>query len=437
MLNLVNTLQSQVQTKQATANNNDNSRPNESKREQFDKILAREVTEKKNTPTAEHTAHTTSNTASETTEDAQKQTDNANVADIASTNNTATPTNENTDAIPNGKVSETTEATQKPIKAISVNDTYHGIGPINNISQTYSLETKQYSVDQTAQTAFAENNFGIEIMPPLQPATISMLPQNQLNINVKNPALGLGQSQNSAASLLSSQPGSQQGLMQDFLDDNRSWQSLQTANPAGDGKILSFSTLTHKEILSRLSEPSVLTHIDSDATQQSGLNNLAQIFSPSSPQAAAPHNLSLDTQIGQPKWNGDFAQKVVWLVNQQNQVAELRLNPAHLGPVEIMLSLTSENGTQATAQFVSPHLAVREAIEAALPKLRELMAENGIQLGDVMVGAESFQRQKQGEQRPSYSAGNAHVFGANNESDAHLEKSIVPNRHIGMVNTFA
>ncbi len=437
MLNLVNTLQSQVQTKQAAVKNNDVSRPNESKKEQFDKILAREVAENKNTPTAEPTAKTTDNTAPETTEDTQKQTDNANVADTTRTDNTAAPTTENTDAMPNSKASEATETTQKTTEAISVNGTYHGIGSINNTSQTYSLETKQYSVDQTAQMARAENNFGIEIMPPLQPATVSMLPQNQLNINVQNPALGLGQSQNSAASLLSPQPGSQQGFMQDFLDDNRSWQSLQTAKPAGDGKIMSFSTLTHKEMMSRFSEPSALPHIDTDATQQSSLNNLAQIFSPSSPQAAASHNLSLDAQIGQPKWNGEFAQKVVWLVNQQNQVAELRLNPAHLGPVEIMLSLTSENGTQATAQFVSPHLAVREAIEAALPKLRELMAENGIQLGDVMVGSESFQRQQQGEQRPSYLAGNTHVFGANNESDAQLEKSIVSNRHIGMVNTFA
>src|SRR5690606_16754205 len=106
-----------------------------------------------------------------------------------------------------------------------------------------------------------------------------------------------------------------------------------------------------------------------------------------------------DAQMGQPQWNDEFAQKIVWLTHQQHQVAELRLNPANLGPVEIMLSLTGDNGTQASAQFVSPHLTVREAIEAALPRLREMMAESGIQLGDVMVGAESFQRQEQGERQ--------------------------------------
>ncbi|SFL12781.1 flagellar hook-length control protein FliK [Nitrosomonas aestuarii] len=382
MLNLVNTLQSQVQTKQPAINTNDISRSNESKREQFDKIFAHEVADKKNAPTAEHTANPASNKTSEKTEVTQKQTDTAH------TDNKSATTTENTDITASDEVSEKTESTQQTTDATSV--------------------------DQTA-----------------------LLPQNQLNTNMKNPALGLGQSQNLVTTLLSSQPGSQQGIMQDFLDDIRSWHSLQTANPAGDGKILSFSTHTHKEILSGLNEPSALSQIDSDTTQHSGLNNLAQIFSPSSTQAAAPHSLSLDTQIGQPKWNGEFAQKIVWLVNQQNQVAELRLNPAHLGPVEIMLSLTSENGTQATAQFVSPHLAVREAIEASLPKLRELMAENGIQLGDVMVGAESFQRQQRDEQRPLYSTGNARIFGANDESDSHLDKGIVSNRHIGIVNTFA
>jgi len=99
--------------------------------------------------------------------------------------------------------------------------------------------------------------------------------------------------------------------------------------------------------------------------------------------------VQVDQPVGQPRWGGDFAQKIVWLTSQHHQVAEIHLNPAHLGPVDVMLNISQD---QATVQFVSPHLAVREAIEAALPKLREMMAENGIQLGNVMVGAESFQQ---------------------------------------------
>ena len=394
MLNLVPPLQTPIQAKQPT----NFTRQKESGGEQFNKILARETAEKESPP----------------------------------------PTTENAAKEANGKISETPEATPKTVEnanAADTNGTNRAIGSPNSAFQHTSSETQQHLTDQTIQIAFMEDNADFEVISPFQPAVILTPPLNQPNINANKP--GLGQNLNSTSSLLSSLSGSQQGMRRDLLGGDSVWQSAQTANSADDGKILSFSTFASKDILTRLGEPGALSQIDSDTLQQPSSNSHAQIFSQSSPQAAASHSLNLDTQIGQPKWNGEFAQKIVWLANQQHQVAELRLNPAHLGPVEIMLSLTSENGTQASAQFVSPHLAVREAIEAALPRLRELMAESGIQLGDVMVGAESFQRQEQGGQRTHYSAGNAHGFGSNDEPDAHQEKQIVSNGHNGLVNTFA
>ncbi len=81
-------------------------------------------------------------------------------------------------------------------------------------------------------------------------------------------------------------------------------------------------------------------------------------------------------------WPAEFAQKISWMSTQQSQVAELHLNPPDLGPMSVVLTI-SDN--QATAQFSSPHSAVREAIENAMPRLRESMAENGIMLGNATV----------------------------------------------------
>jgi flagellar hook-length control protein FliK len=61
-----------------------------------------------------------------------------------------------------------------------------------------------------------------------------------------------------------------------------------------------------------------------------------------------------------------------------------------MGPIEI--SLTMDKGN-ATASFVSANADVREAIESALPRLREMFASAGINLGQTNVGAESFQQQ--------------------------------------------
>ena len=91
-----------------------------------------------------------------------------------------------------------------------------------------------------------------------------------------------------------------------------------------------------------------------------------------------------------------MGEKVLWMTGQQLQVAELHLNPPELGPLQITLTM---NNDQASAQFVSQHASVREAIEAAMPRLREMLAEGGITLGNTNVGAESFREQAQHDAR--------------------------------------
>lgn len=101
--------------------------------------------------------------------------------------------------------------------------------------------------------------------------------------------------------------------------------------------------------------------------------------------------VSVEPRVGAPGWDGAVGQKVVWLVNQRHQMAEMQLNPPNLGPLEVKITITND---QASALFVSQHAAVRDAIEAALPRLREMLAENGITLGNAQVSAESSPREQ-------------------------------------------
>jgi flagellar hook-length control protein FliK len=101
----------------------------------------------------------------------------------------------------------------------------------------------------------------------------------------------------------------------------------------------------------------------------------------------------------------EFSEKIVWLVGRQSQVAELSLNPPQLGSLEVRLSLS---GNEAGAQFYSPNPVVRDAIEAALPRLRELMAQAGLALGDAQVHDEAFaQREAEGGARGEVDSGEA------------------------------
>ena len=104
----------------------------------------------------------------------------------------------------------------------------------------------------------------------------------------------------------------------------------------------------------------------------------------------------LQTPLGASGWDDALGQKVLWMVSSQEQVAELSLNPPDLGPLQVTLSISND---QATATFVSQHADVRQALEAALPRLREMMAESGISLGGATVSSGGDGSQQQGFER--------------------------------------
>lgn len=105
---------------------------------------------------------------------------------------------------------------------------------------------------------------------------------------------------------------------------------------------------------------------------------------PSDARSSLP--LHVETPVGASGWNDNVGEKLVWMVGRQEQRAELVLNPPQLGRVEVSLSM---NGDQVNAQFVSANPAVRDALEAALPRLREMLADSGVSLGQTQVGSES------------------------------------------------
>lgn len=92
----------------------------------------------------------------------------------------------------------------------------------------------------------------------------------------------------------------------------------------------------------------------------------------------------LTPQVGTQGWDQAVGQKIVWMVAGAQQSATLTLNPPDLGPLQIVLNVSNN---QADATFISAQPEVRHALEVALPKLREMMNEAGIQLSDATVSS--------------------------------------------------
>ena len=106
--------------------------------------------------------------------------------------------------------------------------------------------------------------------------------------------------------------------------------------------------------------------------------------------------LGLEPRLGAAGWDNALGQKVLWMVSNQQQVAELSLNPPDLGPLQVVLSISDD---QVSAMFISQQADVRQALEAALPRLKEMMADSGINLSNTTVSADSARQQAESEQQ--------------------------------------
>lgn len=120
------------------------------------------------------------------------------------------------------------------------------------------------------------------------------------------------------------------------------------------------------------------------------------ITSPMSPMTAIntavrvdQPTLDIQPSLQSKAWNAVLSNRVVWMAREGIQQAALRLNPANLGPVEVRLSMHHD---QANVTFIAHNAATRDALEQALPRLRESFLENGLELADANVSDHASQQ---------------------------------------------
>ncbi len=137
---------------------------------------------------------------------------------------------------------------------------------------------------------------------------------------------------------------------------------------------------------------------------------------------------SIPANIQNPNWSQQMNQQVAYMVKGGFQQAEIKLNPANLGPMEIKLSV---NDDKASISFIAQHAPVRDALDSAIPRLREMLEQQGLNLSDVNVSTQSEQ-QRQGEESSRNGAAGLQSGEENeNSSSAEQQHSIVVNMESG------
>lgn len=141
---------------------------------------------------------------------------------------------------------------------------------------------------------------------------------------------------------------------------NKGLQQAQAVSAETVGSVRQFEPLTDTVHAGRTPTAAVMTTIPSSAAL----------------------SLDIQPQLNSEAWNKVVSSRVVWMAREGVQHAELRLTPAHLGPVEVRLSLQNE---QASVTFTAANAAARDALEQALPRLRDSFTENGLELNHAEV----------------------------------------------------
>lgn len=96
-----------------------------------------------------------------------------------------------------------------------------------------------------------------------------------------------------------------------------------------------------------------------------------------------------------------LSEKIRWMVNARNTMAEIRLDPPELGSMQVRVNVA---GDAASVSFVVQSQQAKDALADAMPKLRDMLSEQGIELGDAQVRKDNSSGQENGQQL----AGNSH-----------------------------
>lgn len=136
--------------------------------------------------------------------------------------------------------------------------------------------------------------------------------------------------------------------------------------------------------------------------------NARAVTSPASTDAKPVSQSFINLPVTDPRWQGELNNRVAVMAraavsNGAPQVAEIRLNPANMGPIEIRVQVNDDQ--QTSVAFVAQHAATREVIESSIPRLREMFNGSGLMLADADVS----------DQAPSYSQQHAEEQGGDGE----------------------
>jgi len=94
------------------------------------------------------------------------------------------------------------------------------------------------------------------------------------------------------------------------------------------------------------------------------------------------NNMTMQVPPTHPNWSSEMGEKMMWMNKQGIQQAEIHLDPPELGSLTVKVTIDSD---VASVSFVAASTQVKDLLEGQVQRLREMMAQQGVELAEVDV----------------------------------------------------
>jgi len=136
----------------------------------------------------------------------------------------------------------------------------------------------------------------------------------------------------------------------------------------------------------------------SDTRVDDFASRLAALTQAATPKTANALPVNQPIAMHQSGWTEEVVNRVMYLSSANLKAADIQLQPAELGRLDIRVNMVPDQQTQ--VMFMSAHPGVREALDGQMHRLREMFVQQGMGQVDVNV---SDQSRGQGQDQPQQS----------------------------------
>ena len=144
--------------------------------------------------------------------------------------------------------------------------------------------------------------------------------------------------------------------------------------------------------------------------------------------------LSLQPQAQASQWGEAIGERVSLLINHKLNHAEIRIDPPHLGKLDIQIQVKDDS---AVVIIQTQHAQTRDLIDAASVRLRDYLQDAGYSSVDVNVSHRDQSEHQEGFSQQNSSSADTDVAGQDNDNSGNHDNEQVIQIRDGMIDYFA